>query len=80
MEGIFILGLERCIEVLQQSKTNEDRPKEGKLCTSPRKGEGRAVQHRGKAGSLGHRSGFKVQFLYLLHYLKQVIFYYFIIE
>ena len=46
MEGIFTLGLEGCIEVLQESKTNEDRPKEGKLCTSSKEGGG-----QGSAGS-----------------------------
>lgn len=40
MEGIFTLGLEGCIEVLQESKTDEDRPKEGKLCTSSKEGGG----------------------------------------
>lgn len=44
MEGIFTLGLEGCIEVLQESKTDEDTPKEGKLCTSSKEGEGRVVQ------------------------------------
>ena len=50
MEGIFTLGLERCIEVLQQSKTNEDRPEEGKL---------HKFQGRGRAGqcSMGERLG-----------------------
>ena len=45
MEGIFTLGLERCIEFLQQSKTDEDRPKEGKLCTSSKEwgGQGSAA-------------------------------------
>ena len=36
----FELGLEGCIEVLQESKTDEDRPKEGKLCTSSKEGGG----------------------------------------
>lgn len=48
MEGIFTLGLERCIEVLQQSKTDEDRPEEGTLCTSSKEGGGQGSAAWGK--------------------------------
>lgn len=40
MEGISTLGLKGCTEVCQESKTDEDRPKEGKLCTNSKEGRG----------------------------------------
>lgn len=64
------MGLDGHIEVLPESKVDEDRA--GRLSTSRKKwvGKGSTVQ-RG-AGNLGHRSGFKAQLSHWLCHLKQV--------
>ena len=49
MEGIFTLGLDGCIEVLQESKTDEDRAGRGKTVhkSQGRGRQGSTVQGKG---------------------------------